>query len=31
MLAARLWESLENFMNPDIERAWLEETEKHWQ
>ncbi len=30
LLATRLWESLENFISPEIERAWLEESERRW-
>jgi len=31
ILAQRVWESIEHFVSPEIERAWLEESEKRWQ
>ncbi len=30
LLAQRLWDSLEDFVNPEIEQAWLEEAKKRW-
>jgi putative addiction module component (TIGR02574 family) len=31
ILAQRLWESLDDFIDPDIEDAWIVEAEKRWQ
>jgi putative addiction module component (TIGR02574 family) len=31
ILAQRLWESLDDFIDPDIEEAWIVEAEKRWQ
>jgi putative addiction module component (TIGR02574 family) len=31
VLAQKLWESIEGFVDPDIEEAWLKEAEKRWQ
>jgi putative addiction module component (TIGR02574 family) len=31
LLAHKLWDSLCDFADPDIERLWLEEAEKRWQ
>ena len=30
ILALRLWESVEDFIDPEIEQAWFEEVEKRW-
>ena len=30
LLALRLWESVQDFVDPDIEQAWLEEVETRW-
>ncbi len=30
LLAQHLWDSLEDFVNPEIEQAWFEEAEKRW-
>lgn len=30
ILAQRLWESIEDFTDPDIEQAWLRTAEKRW-
>jgi putative addiction module component (TIGR02574 family) len=29
-LALQLWESVEDFVDPNVERAWSEEVEKRW-
>ena len=31
LLALRLWQSVEDFIDPEIEQAWFEEVEKRWQ
>jgi putative addiction module component (TIGR02574 family) len=31
LLAHKLWDSLGDFADPNIERLWLEEAEKRWQ
>lgn len=30
-LAQRLWDSIEGFIDPETEDAWLKEAEKRWQ
>lgn len=30
ILAQRLWESVEGFTDPEVERAWLDTAEKRW-
>ncbi|MEW6087864.1 MAG: addiction module protein [bacterium] len=30
-LAQRVWDSVEHFVNPEIEKAWLNEAERRWQ
>lgn len=30
ILAQRLWESIEGFIDPETEEAWLREAEKRW-
>lgn len=30
ILAQRIWESIEHFISPDIEQAWLDEAERRW-
>jgi putative addiction module component (TIGR02574 family) len=30
-LAQCLWDSLEDFAHPEIEQAWLEDSNKRWQ
>jgi len=30
LLALRLWESVQDFIDPEIEQAWFEEVEKRW-
>ena len=30
LLALRLWESVQDFIDSDIEQAWIEEVEKRW-
>lgn len=30
ILAQRLWDSIEHFLSPDVEHAWLEEAERRW-
>ncbi len=30
ILAQRVWDSVEHFINPEIEKAWLDEAEKRW-
>lgn len=30
LLALRLWESVQDFIDPDIEQAWLEDVETRW-
>jgi putative addiction module component (TIGR02574 family) len=31
ILEQRLWDSLDDFIDPDIEEAWIIEAEKRWQ
>lgn len=31
ILAQRVWDSVEDFVNPEVENAWLDEAEKRWQ
>ena len=31
ILAQRLWDSLDDFIDPDVEEAWIVEAEKRWQ
>ena len=30
MFAQRIWESIEHFVSPDVEQAWLTEAERRW-
>ncbi len=30
ILAQRIWESIEHFLSPEVEQAWLEEAERRW-
>lgn len=30
ILSQRVWDSIEHFVNPEIEKAWLDEAEKRW-
>ncbi len=30
LLALRLWESVQDFVDPEIEQAWCKEVEKRW-
>ncbi len=29
-LAQQVWDSVEHFVNPEIEKVWLDEAEKRW-
>lgn len=31
ILAQRVWESVEHFANPDVEKAWMDEADRRWQ
>ena len=30
LIAQRIWESVKDFMTPEIEKEWLEEAERRW-
>ncbi|MDI6793757.1 MAG: addiction module protein [bacterium] len=30
ILAQRVWDSVEHFVDPEIEKAWLDEAERRW-
>ena len=30
ILAHRIWESIEHFLSPAVEQAWLDEAERRW-
>jgi len=30
IIAQQIWESVEDFVTPDVEKEWLEESEKRW-
>ncbi|MBM4048728.1 MAG: addiction module protein [Planctomycetes bacterium] len=31
VLAQRVWQSVEHFASPEIEKAWLDEADRRWQ
>ena len=30
ILAQEVWDSIEHFVDPEVEKAWLDEAEKRW-
>jgi putative addiction module component (TIGR02574 family) len=31
IIAQEVWDSIEHFIDPEVEKAWLNEAEKRWQ